>query len=270
VPDSVKAYPDQPDTSSGVQNGRPTGLKTQNIAVIPSKPGKLVLPEMKLSWWDINADKQREVTLPARTVTVLPAAGGAPTAAPAAPSTASSSTPPANGSNQETPASTPLAVPGPAGTAEAVPATPPFWRWLSLALAAGWLLTVLAWIVTARRRRASPAAMPAPKAPSVQSPDAKAEKAAFVQACQSDDPIGARRHLLAWARAENPETPPAGLGALAKALAEADIAAELERLDRACYAGGEWQGAALANRLTSVRLNNRKTARASALGSLYS
>lgn len=271
VPDGVKAYPDQADTNSGVQNGRPTGLKTQNIALIPSRPGKLLLPEMTLSWWDVNADKQRQVTLPAHTITVLPAVGGAAAAAPATASTASAGAAATSGGGSQAEASAPLAVPAPAGSAQSMPdSTAALWRWLSLALGSGWLLTVLAWIVSARRRRPGSPATPPAKAPTMAAADAKAEKAAFVAACQADDPNAARRHLLAWARAENPTAVPAGLGALASALGDDTLAAALERLDRACYAGGEWQGAELANKLTSVRLGQGKRARGSALGSLYS
>lgn len=58
--------------------------------------------------------------------------------------------------------------------------------------------------------------------------------------------------LLAWARAEWVGSAPAGLNALAKQMADPALAKLLRDLDRACYAGGQWQGSALAESLPQL------------------
>lgn len=76
-----------------------------------------------------------------------------------------------------------------------------------------------------------------------------AARKAFLAACGANDAPTARRELLAWARAHWPDAPPAGLTALAQRV-DAHQATLLRELDRACYAGGIWQGGPLAEALT--------------------
>ena len=64
------------------------------------------------------------------------------------------------------------------------------------------------------------------------------------RACLSDEPRAARRALLRWAAASWPEDAPRSLQELAKHLANAELRAELARLDRALYAPDQdpWRG----------------------------
>jgi hypothetical protein len=82
--------------------------------------------------------------------------------------------------------------------------------------------------------------------------DASAARKAFQQACHGNDALAARRSLLDWARAVWPDRAPAGLGALAARLDDAHLGELLRQLDRACFAGADWNGSELAERLTSL------------------
>jgi hypothetical protein len=105
-----------------------------------------------------------------------------------------------------------------------------------------WLATLVAWWLS---RRKAPAAAPAnPAAAPVMPPAATQARGDFRAACQRNDAPAARRALLAWTLAAWPDAPQ-GLGALGRRLGDERIAARLAELDRACYAGASWDGAAL-------------------------
>ena len=90
------------------------------------------------------------------------------------------------------------------------------------------------------------------------------------EACRSNQPLTARRALLDWAAARWPQHPPRGLNALAQATGDTTLTALLRELDRACYAGGEWNGEALAEALKKVGTARKKADRSkSPLAELY-
>lgn len=71
VPDT-RIYPDQPQGISRDDGEWVLGHKEFRYAVVPEKAGDLVLPEIRLDWWDTVANKQRTALLPEHRVTVLP------------------------------------------------------------------------------------------------------------------------------------------------------------------------------------------------------
>jgi hypothetical protein len=143
------------------------------------------------------------------------------------------------------------------------------WAWLSLALGVLWLGTLLAWW---RARRAAPAkavaVQPAPSRPAAKVQAAEARKA-FRQACRANAAAAARKHLLAWAQTTWPDAPPAGLGDLAQRLGNPGLAQLLRALDRACYAGEDWHGAALLRALETLPGTEKNSHQAATLPGLY-
>jgi hypothetical protein len=250
LPEGIKAYPDQPRLNNEPQDGSVSGSRDQDIALIASRPGRYQLPAVRLAWWDTTRNSPREAILPAHTLEILPAAGGGEVAA--APS---AGTTPASPSG-------PLPVAAPGGTRFP-------WPWLSLALGLFWLATLAAWW---RARRASPAPAPG-TALAAAGPDASragVARKAFHQACRDNAAPAARQHLLAWARATWPHDPPAGPTALARRLGNPSLPPLLRELDRACYAGGEWHGKALAEALVSLpRAAEKAGGKGSQLSGLY-
>jgi len=122
-----------------------------------------------------------------------------------------------------------------------------------MGLAAVWLATLGAWLWSRRRSRAAPRPVPpaVPTVPRPLRPEPAKERAAFRAACQANDPQAARVHLLAWTAALWGTTP-AGINAVAARIGDAAVAELLRDLDRACYAGGAWQGGALAAALAQL------------------
>src|SRR5512143_1770400 len=224
----MRAYPDQPKLSSNAQGNNVVGTRDQDIAIIANNAGHFEIPALHLFWWDTAQNTLREIVLPARTLDVLPSAGGV----------AVGTAPPGHDSG---PTETTATPPAPQQV-ENAPASDR-WNWSSVVFASLWLATLAAWWYSSRRNTtpagkatAQPAA-PVPSAPRI----AEARKA-FWQACRDNDAHAARRHLLDWAQASWPSSPPAGLKALAERLDNAAYRPLLNQLDRACYAGGEWQG----------------------------
>lgn len=259
LPSGLKAYPDQPKLSDSSQGAELVGSRDQTIALMADSPGHYTIPALTVSWWDTQANQPRTATLPARTLSILPAAG----------STVAAASNPAAPAAQRQPAATPprhsplsAAAPKPAPTH-----SPSEWEWISLALAIIWLSTLGGW-VWSRRSRAAPlgasgsrtVTQKRPPGPHKGTSDAAKERAAFRAACEANDAHAARVHLLSWAAALR-GVPPAGISAVAATFGDAAVVGLLRDLDRACYAGGAWQGRSLAAALTELPAAPDKTAR---------
>jgi hypothetical protein len=248
LPAGLKAYPDQPRLDNSAQNGTLVGRRDQSVALIADEPGNFTLPAIHVQWWDTNADQLREAQLPARTLKVLPAVGGTPRSRK---EVVSNSAPHSAGANS-----------APRSTAFGV--SP--WQWVSISLAALWIGTMLAWWLSGRRAPTAIAPHPAPAA----QPNESQARDRFLAACKRNDARTARRALLERAQAKWPESPPGGLRALASRLDDANVDALLIELDRACYAGGEWNGSALAQALDKLPSTpEKKKAGRAELAELY-
>ncbi|MHB9119444.1 MAG: BatD family protein [Burkholderiales bacterium] len=224
--DGFKLYPDQPALKDSKDDSGITGVRVQKIALIPSRPGSLTLPAVKIKWWNVNSDKMEETSLPARQVTVLP------------------------GSPDQTPAAAPP-LPAPAPSAQSagsalglkltsLPAAPRgWWPWLSLLLGTGWLATLLLWWRQARKK--SP-----PSPGTAREETQKQAEKQLKKSCLENDPAQAKACLLAWSKQQWPHSPPASLTALARRC-DPTLAAALTELDHALYAKTKthWQGETL-------------------------
>jgi BatD DUF11 like domain len=238
---NVQVYPEQPVRDSRTDGTTVYGHSEQSFAFVPQQAGKITLPEVRLPWWDVKANKERVAVLPSWTVNIQPGAGGV------------QGTPPPP---------QPVAVSKPAATPAGVPpgATPVadwtgrlvggVWPWLAGAFTVLVLAVLSAWRRRSKRRRPVNAATVTAK-PSVVTtapvPDAGEAKRALQQACAANDARAAARALLAWAAVEWPESPPRNLGTVASRLKSG--ATEVRRLDQSLYAPGGivWDGAPLWN-----------------------
>jgi hypothetical protein len=83
--DGLKYYPDQPAREDVADKEGITGKRSEGTAIVASQPGDFVLPEVQLPWWNTTTDSMEVAVLPARTITVVPAAGASSSATPNAP-----------------------------------------------------------------------------------------------------------------------------------------------------------------------------------------
>ncbi len=137
-PPGFKQYPDQASTSTIEKNNHLIAQRQESLAIIPTKAGDYVLPEVTVPWFNILTGETEYATLEARSITVEPAAAAATGTSPAPETTESQPT---------QSASPPVANPQPP-----VPATvPPLWQQTGFQVVAaalvialvGWLLTII-------------------------------------------------------------------------------------------------------------------------------
>lgn len=197
--DGADVYPDKAVTGSSTSGPWITGRRQQGFAVVPTRPGTLHIPETTLHWWNVVTDKPETATLPARDIEV--AAGNGVVAALPAPASSASAQPTAGPS------------PNPAASS-ATPASVMPWRWIAVGVAVLWILTVLAWVVWAKRRRGDAAVPQAAGQPQAQRSGPARE--VFLKAAAGGDAVNTERALLAWARSTRPGI--RSLGDLAAAL----------------------------------------------------
>ncbi|MEO7254747.1 MAG: BatD family protein [Casimicrobium sp.] len=255
VPDGIKKYPDQAKTDESLQGDTLRAERDQDIALIASAPGHYDLPALRLVWWDTASQTQRTAELPARSLDILPATGVTPGAVPAVPkTTAATGTDAAKGLSISTGQDANNYAGNVIGAAKALLQTPTAWLWVSAALAALWLGTLLLWW-RARRRALTNPAPATPLSPAanntvaqaVAPPSARSALSALQQACAANDARRARQHVLEWAAATWPQNPPRGLNSLTERLQDVRYVEPLQRLDRACYAAdAPWNGSMLA------------------------
>ncbi|WP_213378597.1 BatD family protein [Allochromatium tepidum] len=241
--DGVQVYPDQPRGEDLTNGPSPAAIKTLKFALVPTRPGTLTLPEIRLDWWDTRTDRARVAVIPARTVEVAPA-----------PDSTSGASEPMAGAAAPTQATQP--------ESDSMPESKPsptsefdrgrgFWLWpaLIVLLVGGWGATLYLW---QRERRARTAAgrptdagiRGAPSAPPPTPPGLDPARRAFRAACLARDPRAARAAIIDWAHARWPDRNPTGLEAVATGFDDPEVHTILRTIDRAIYAppSETWDG----------------------------
>ncbi|MEQ6886894.1 BatD family protein [Salicola sp. Rm-C-2C1-2] len=133
-PQSMREYPRPWKSDSRLIGNSIEGRLRKRANLVPIEPGRLTLPVVRIPWWDVQADKQREAVLDAHEMNVEPAAG------------AGGSGKPENGEDKEvSDAISDISLSRPGNTT-----LPPLWFWLAVVLASGWLITGVAWWRTRR------------------------------------------------------------------------------------------------------------------------
>lgn len=179
----ARIYPDQPQGITRDDGQWALGHKEFRYAVVPEQEGELVLPELRVEWWDTQNNRAQTAVLPSHTIQVLPSTLVPPQAAPG-------------------PAASPAVFDASGVNPGAGPDQPLYWRWLTFLFAGLWILTLLAAAVLIRSRKARAGSrVPAgvPMASSEAGILADLEKA-----CSAGDIRMARRSLQSWLRKFGP------------------------------------------------------------------
>ncbi|WP_437881131.1 BatD family protein [Pseudomonas sp. LRF_L74] len=166
--DGLRRYPDQPKLSNESKERSIIGIREDREALVPSRSGRIELPELQVVWWNTQQDKLERTSLPARTLEVA-----------------------------ENPA---LVAEAPVETAPAtVVEGPPLWPW-QLACLVLTLTTLLGFGLWWHARR-QPAILPTAQS----GPSPRTLLDDLKRACQANDTQATRQALDAWAR-QQPET----------------------------------------------------------------
>lgn len=137
MPAGVKAYPETPDLNTMNREGRVIGQRKETLAIIPTQPGTITFPEIKVSWFNIKTKQQEVEVLPSKIITVT---GAAPQSA--APVNQAINDIPTTSTEQ------PINdVPLTADTSTEIVV----WRALTAFFALAWIITLLIWWQTKRK-----------------------------------------------------------------------------------------------------------------------
>lgn len=229
---NAKTYADPATTQNRVGPDGVTALQETTIGIVPTAPGPLTLPEIRINWWNTQTDREEVAIIPAATYNVLPAVGDA--------ATAPVVTVPLTELQQQS-------LPAAATT------TNPYWQWAAIALGVLWVLSTWQWLVTRRRVRAleSENARRFVQA-TFDDPDEQREFKALSDACRKNRAGNTHRQLFLWARARYPQVD--SLQSLSRQHPE--LAEEIQQLEAALYSSSgdhQWRGSALLERVTQLR-----------------
>ncbi|MDP1559108.1 MAG: BatD family protein [Nitrosomonas sp.] len=266
--EGFKLYPDRAQSNTQNLQQNIQGEKTLRLAYMPTQPGKYTLPAFTLHWWDTRTDSERAATLAARTIEVMPAADQHQDTSTQPPGSAIPGESTVPQSAQKPEAGNFIPAEGAANGATTPALNHNGWFWASLVFATLWLTTLGLWW---RKRHCAPPATEKNKTPNPEAENSRNAKKRFLAACHANDPQQARHHLLQWAAAHWPQSPPKGLEDLATRLNNPAISAALTSLDRRLYQGNaeSWQGLNLARLLAKLPQQQRESADKPVLPGLY-
>jgi hypothetical protein len=145
-PPTFKLYPDQSNTTTVEKNQNLIAQRQSSLAIIPTEPGKMVLPEVTIPWFNTLTEQTEYATIPPRSINVLPASGQTNNAPPqAAPEDAPPSVAQAP---SEAASDTKANEPKVAKSSD----TTTLWLFISV-LALGWLVTLVVLVLFIKRSR---------------------------------------------------------------------------------------------------------------------
>ena len=176
VPQGLKVYPDQPELHTGLNNERLVSQKVINFAIVASQAGEYQLPEITIPWWNTVTNKAELAKIPGQKISVLPNTDIIPVTTQQPPSV-----------NLENPTA-------PKVIEKIVIQSDNFLQWLFLGL---WLLTLLAWFISAKRATRSV------KTTKVSDPKVNNAYLALLAACKKNNGELALANLLPWAQSQS-------------------------------------------------------------------
>ena len=219
--DGLKYYPDQAITQDMTDGLGVIGSRSQSIAVVATRPGSLTLPEVRIPWWNTKLSKLEYAVIPAQRLTAL-TNGNKKTAKP-------STEPPIN--QEQVPQAAIIKTP-----AQTAP-TSLMWPLISLCLLLLWLGTLGLWWFK-KPAQQSATTKDTDKAPP------KANIKHIKKACQSNEPVAARKAILEYAQQHWGQNS-ASLTDLSNWITDDSLSQALCLLDASLYsreADKSWQG----------------------------
>lgn len=245
-PDSFKTYPDQSESHSEVRQNAIVSQRVSTEAIVATKAGEFVLPEVSVNWFNTKTKREEVATIPAKTINIVPS-----TNAQAAPMT-----------NLQTPIIESTAIgeqtcdlPSDSTYSDNDSSNLPTGSYNTLLMWAGWALwifTSLIWLLSSLLRRKQN------KQP--QSPHSKVtyDKSVLKQACLNNQANMVRAELLKWAKVEFTQ-PVLTLSALMP-LVNPELQQQISILQNSQYSkhNTEWSGKAFWNAFKMFNSTTKK------------
>lgn len=219
MPDT-RVYPDQPQGISRDDGEWVLGHKEFRYAVVPEVAGELVLPEIRLDWWDTVANRQRTAVLPEHRVEVKPSELSKSVSA-AQPVSAIPAAPPADSIQPQV-----------------ITGDSTLWKTGTGVFAMLWLATLLLYF------RRQPATAPS-ASNGIASMDERDLLKRFQQACHENDAPTARKTMAQWVRHHAPRRLRGSMRDFGADCGEPGLAQAIADLDACGFAQNgatNWQG----------------------------
>jgi len=231
--EGAKLYPDHGVAESSEREEGILAVRSDSVAIIPTRPGTLTLPAIKVRWWDTETKTFQEEVLPERTLKVLPA-----------PVEASTGTP--------IPVTPAIPSPVPSQNQQASP----LWQFISILLAIGWLSTLWRW----HRFKKQVISSEKPVKPSDENINEKNAYKAFEIACKSAPPQQVRIALINWATSYWNKPKPVSLDDLTKLANNQQLTEEISLLSQCLYGEDkypQWRADTLLSLICVLRKKGR-------------
>ena len=253
--EGAKFYPDKGSSETSVTDKGSLSSRADSAAIIPTREGEIILPEIRLQWWDTKRNKMQEAVIPASTLLVKPALNG----------TQGNSTPLAM--DHSLTAAKVSTVSADSQTADNL-----LWQVVAAGFALAWLLTLYLWWQLKSKGTIDVVQEDSVVAKSL------SEQQTFgllSQTCRDNDIHEVRTALVNWARAYWPEQ---NIQSLQDIQAQSDhpsLNTALAQLDNVLYGNQQdssgWHGESLLSVIKLVRENGKnKSTKAAGLKPLYS
>ena len=221
----LKIYSDQPELGEKSTAAGLVGQHTERWAIIPSRAGEYSVPELRIAWWDVNADRQKSAVLPARLIRVLPAIGANENGFTGVLADAQSVV-----TEKDHIKTTDGNLP--AGVA-AASVEFSHWLWVVVLILTGWAATALFLLHKLRDKSARK------KPLETRSPRCGAALKQLKLACGSGDLLAIKRAALQWSAALWPNNSPLSLVELASRLDDRRLSKIISAIDAAIYSGNQ-------------------------------
>lgn len=209
--DGIKLYKDQPQLHSQTTSSGFVGTRIESSAVVATREGSVVLPEIAVDWWNVTTNQLERAILPAETLTI-----SGTTAVVAHPE--------------------PVSIIPSSSTVNANKGSSLI-RSLQLALLAVSLICLAQFWIILKLRKSLPLAVATPQ--STNKPSETKTWKRLQSACTSGDATQIRLALLLWSKTLTSDGGSPTLYKKAQELGDAELETQLTSLDRHLYKGGE-------------------------------
>jgi DNA polymerase IIIc chi subunit len=236
----LKYYPDQAQTSDSANNSGVIGKRTQSIAVVPTKAGKLTLPEIRIPWWNTQHGKLEYAVLPAQRLNAFSSGQNKQSQTPAQPIEDSSTSVPTDEASLQ--------------VSDKTESGNGLWIVLSGVFALLWVTTLVLWL------RGKSQFKPVTTQENFSVPVANLKS--IKQACRNNQPESAREAIINWAQQEW-DMPFASLSQVNEFISDETLKTALQELDYTLYSqtgNSAWQGEYLWQLFKAYKPNRSQSA----------
>lgn len=253
--DKIKLYQNKAEENNSKESSGVTGVRKETIALIPTRPGEIQLPEVRVPWWNKQQQTICYATTPAKRLVIHGSTAPEKRVSPPLPER----TPPAPKTTNKTVSQLPRRP------------QPLFWILLCGGLGMAWLTTTFLLLRTRRRlsdlESRGATAAPAPTTTTVD-PPVDCEESAFKQlrrACRQNDLLLARARLMVWAKFFWPTENIRSVADLERLAPDTELPTLVAAMDNQLYGRGEptepWDGQFLQRTVEKIRTTARRAAK---------